>query len=159
MSIVYNGTALNTIKYNGVTLTKIMFNNTVVYNKNSLILPPQVSMIIEDAERKGYAQVYLDCYNPNDFAVNIIVESLKVGSVSKNRDLTINVTFYDASAGGGKDRVGALSSAQNAMLVYNNINELAVPYGGCLTVHFQADDGRVSNSITVLHDDWNSTAT
>ena len=157
MSIIYNGTALNTIKYNGVTLTKIMFNNTIVYNKNSLILPPELSIIIEDAERKGYVQAYIDCYNPNDFAVNIIVESFKVGSVSKNWDFTSEVVFY--GAGAGTNRVAAKERVGNAMLVYNNVNELAVPYGGCLTVHFEADDGRVSNPITVLHDDWNSTAT
>lgn len=155
MSVLYNETPFNTIKYNGKTLKKIIFNGKTVFDKT--LLRPELSIIIDDAERAGYAQVYLDCYNPNDFAVNIIVESFKVGSVSANRDLTYKVVFYSGKE--GKNRVAAKETVQNAALVYNNLNELAVPYGGCLTVHFETDDGRVSKSITVLHDDWNSTAT
>lgn len=159
MSVIYNETPFNTIKYNGKILKKIIFNGKTVFDKTNVLLPPQLSILIADAERQGYAQASLSCYNPNDFAVNIIVESFKVGSVSKNWDFTNEVIFYSGSAGGGNNRVGAKRTAYNAMLVYNNLNELAVPYGGCLTVHFESDDGRVSNSITVLHDDWNSTAT
>lgn len=155
MSVLYNETPFDTIKYNGKTLKKIIFNGKTVFDKT--LLRPKLSIRIEDAEeKKGYAQAYLSCYNPNDFAVSIIVESFKVGSVSANRNLTGEVVFY---SGEGTNRVGAKGIVTNAPLVYNKLGELAVPYGGCLTIHFLADDGRVSNSTTVLHDDWNSTAT
>ena len=154
MSVLYNETPFDTIKYNCKTLKKIIFNGETVFDKT--LLPPQLFIRIEDAERAGYAQAHLSCYNPNNFAVMIIVESFKVGSVSANRDLTNNVVFY---SGEGTNRVGAKGIVTNAPLVYNKLGELAVPYGGCLTIHFEADDGRVSNSTTVLHDDWNSTAT
>ena len=159
MPLYFNENYISTVKYNNKFLKKIIINGKTVYDKTNLILPPELSIVISDAERQGYAQASLSCYNPNDFAVNIIVDSFKVGSVSKNWDFTTDVVFYSVGEGGGNNRVGAKRTAHNAMLVYNNLNELAVPYGGCLTVHFESDDGRVSNSITVLHDDWNSTVT